>query len=254
MMEQARGRTGRRVSVALAAAVAVVALSVLVRGSGSVAASSTSAAGAKAASIAVTGTASTTLAEDQASFTVTVQEQGATAAEALSQDDQVMEAVLSALQARGAQMSDLVTQGLSVYPVYGKEGASAPPTAFRAADTVQVHVPQLSVLGAWLDAAVQAGATDIGGVTLSASNTQAVENQVLASAVANARSKAEALAAAAGLTLGPATVINAQTFVPSPQPVIFAAASTANTPIEPGTQTVSATVQVTFAAYPSTAS
>jgi uncharacterized protein YggE len=84
---------------------------------------------------------------------------------------------------------------------------------------------------------------------LSRSDEDALYRDALKDAVADAKSKAEALAAAGGLSLGgvQAIVEGAQ----SSPPIIYSqkaadAAGSAATPIEPGTQTTEATVTVTY--------
>ncbi len=197
--------------------------------------------------IQVTGQASVSLAEDQATFTATVQENGATAAQALSSDNSGMSSVLAALHAAGATQSDISTSGLSVYPRYGGQKLAG----FSASNTVTVQVPQLGNLGAWLDAAVNAGATGVGSVSLTASGASSVTDQALSQAMADARQKAEALAKAGNLTLGAAQSISEQSSMPGPLGIFKAATSSAMvTPIEAGNEEVTATVQVTFAATP----
>jgi uncharacterized protein YggE len=68
----------------------------------------------------------------------------------------------------------------------------------------------------------------------------------LRSAVADARAKAQALAAEADVQLGP--VVRVEEGVPAPQPYYEgdALAAARATPIEPGTQETQATVTVTF--------
>lgn len=243
------GEWASRRGFGTAVSVLVVAAGLVVLaggGDGQVRASSSPAVGTTS-TIQVTGQASVSLLEDQATFTATVQEDGSTAALALSSDNSGMSSVLAALHAAGATQSDISTSGLSVYPRYSGQKL----TGFSASNTVTVQVPQLSNLGAWLDAAVNAGATGVGSVSLTASGASSVTDQALSQAMADARQKAETLAKAGNLTLGAVQSISEQSSLPGPRPLFAAAAPSALvTPIEAGNEEVTATVQVTFAATP----
>jgi uncharacterized protein YggE len=84
------------------------------------------------------------------------------------------------------------------------------------------------------------------GPSLVASDQEAAYRKALASAVVEARTKAEALAQASGVSLGRITAVSESG--ESPQPV-FSDTRLADsaTNIEPGTQAIEATVSVTFA-------
>jgi uncharacterized protein YggE len=100
-----------------------------------------------------------------------------------------------------------------------------------------------------IDAAVNAGANQVYGLSLSHGDQDELYRQALKAAVANARANAQALASASNLSLGRVTAIVEGGG--APQPVPFAAADKAmaeSTPIEPGTQQTTASVTVTFSA------
>jgi uncharacterized protein YggE len=99
-----------------------------------------------------------------------------------------------------------------------------------------------------IDAAVNAGANQVYGPSLSHGDQDELYRQALKAAVANARANAQALASASNLSLGRVTTIVEGGG--APQPVPFAAAAdkamAESTPIEPGTQETTASVTVTF--------
>ena len=102
---------------------------------------------------------------------------------------------------------------------------------------------------ALIDAAAEAGANQISGPGLSSSNAEALYRQALAKAVADARLNAEALAKAAGRSLGAITTIVEGGAVAVPSRCIARKRRrpmTSSTPIVPGEQETSATVSVTF--------
>ena len=101
--------------------------------------------------------------------------------------------------------------------------------------------------GALIDAAVGAGANTVSGPTLSVSDRDARYRDALKKAVEDARAKALALSEAGGFGVGPvSTVVEQSNTTPGPIFAATAAAKDASTPIEPGTQDVTADVTVTF--------
>ena len=101
--------------------------------------------------------------------------------------------------------------------------------------------------GALIDAAVAAGANTVNGPTLDVSDRDARYRDALGKAVEDARAKAAALARAGGFGVGQVSSVTEQAASGAPVPVYEAAAAKSNaTPIEPGTQDVTADVTVTF--------
>ena len=101
-----------------------------------------------------------------------------------------------------------------------------------------------------MDAAVGAGANNVDGPTLDAAQKSALYNKALDSALGDAKQKAQAIAGAAGLTLG--TVLKVHEGGQS-TPVVYAEAALAAgprvaPPIEAGTQKIQASVTVTYSA------
>ena len=75
-------------------------------------------------------------------------------------------------------------------------------TGFEIVNQLQVTVRDTDMLGELLDAAVNAGANSINGVTFYVDDQTAAASEARGLAVEDARTKAEELAAATGLTLG----------------------------------------------------
>jgi uncharacterized protein YggE len=87
------------------------------------------------------------------------------------------------------------------------------------------------------------------GPSLSRGDQGATYRKALEAAVAQARASAQALASASGLSLGRITaVVEGGGSAPQPSAVAEKAMDAGSTPIEPGTQQVTAVVSVTFAA------
>jgi len=194
-------------------------------------------------SVTTTGHADVVAVPDRATVTAGVHTQSATAADALAENSKLVTAVVAAL--RGAGGSKLQTQQVSLYPQTTDSGSI---TGYAADDSISAESP-VSSAGGLIDAAVAAGANTISGPDLDVSTHDALYHQALAKAVDDARAKAEALAAAGGFALGPVTVVTEGATGEAPVPMTLersAAAGSAATTVEPGTQDVSADVTVTF--------
>jgi uncharacterized protein len=207
------------------------------------------AGGAQAASpaaatstVTVTGTGTVTAVPDQASFAFTVQTKATTASAVLSRNATLTRAVISAVEDAGVPEANIQTSQVSLDPVTSNDGTSI--VAFTASDTIMVTKLAIAKTGAVVDAAVGAGATSVSGPSLAISSQDAIYAKALKAAVAQAKTKAQALADASGLTLG-GVVTMVEGGGASPLPFAQGAAKD-TTPIEPGTQDVRASVTVTF--------
>ena len=168
--------------------------------------------------------------------------QSATAADTLARNSAAMNKVVDALKQAGGDR--LQTEQVSLYPRTNDAGDVI---GYAAQDSVSAH-SNVAGAGQLIDAAVGAGANTVDGPTLALSNQDALYRQALQKALDDARTKAQALGEAGSFSVGPVSSITEQS-AESP-PVVFKAASTAGaaapTPIEPGTQDVTADVTVVF--------
>jgi uncharacterized protein YggE len=192
--------------------------------------------------VTTTGHGVVTAVPDEVTVTAGVQTQAATAADTLAQNSTAMQKVVAALKQAGGQK--LQTQQVSLYPRTNDAGDVI---GYAAQDSVSAH-SDVAGAGQLIDAAVAAGANTVDGPTLTLSNQAALYNQALQDALGNARAKARALAEAGSFSVGPVSSISEQSS--ESQPVMFksatAASDAARTPIEPGTQDVTADVTVVF--------
>lgn len=230
-----------RIAVLVAVGAAVVALAGVGRPE------TAGGASKPAGGITVTGVGTVTSVPNEATFTVGVQSEGATAREALASNSDQMNRVIAALKSAGVDRSDIKTQDVSVSPSYRDEGEI---DGYTARNSVSVKIENLSKAGAVLDAASNAGANEVYGPMLSRSNQDKLQAEALRDAVGDARRKAEVLAKAAGVRLGSVTAIT-EGFSGGPEPYYAGGAEQAvldkAAPIEPGRQDVQASVTVTFA-------
>jgi uncharacterized protein len=195
--------------------------------------------------ITVTGTGTASAAPDQATFSFGVQTEGASAKAALDANSAKMALVIAALKRAGIAEKDLQTQDVSVMPRQNETGQIS---GYYANNSAQALVRTIAGAGAVVDAAVGAGANQSSGPSFDQSGRDAIYRSALRAAVADARTKAQALAAESNASLGRVTRI-VEGFAAEPVPMYdraVAQSAKAETPVEPGMQEVQATVTVTF--------
>jgi uncharacterized protein YggE len=163
--------------------------------------------------ISVTGEATLTAANDTARVGFGVEGRGATRPIALRRSSANLRKVLTALRQLGVADRDLRTRGVRVAGRRDRRGRRLP--GYIARGGVSVVVRDVTQTGAVIDAAVAAGAASVNGPNFFIDDPRALLRRALVAAFSDARSKADALAAEAGLTLGQTISIRESTFVPA---------------------------------------
>lgn len=165
----------------------------------------------------------------------------------------LMTAVVDALVAGGVQRRDLRTSLVSLDAVRDYSSERGPRvTGYQLANTVEATARRIDTAGALIDAALAAGATSMDGLSFRLADPRDALDEARRRAVADARSRAEALAAEAGVTLGRVVAIAEGAYQPPGPPLPMAElrmASTADvaTPVEAGTDELLVSVTVTYA-------
>lgn len=192
-------------------------------------------------SITVAGHGSVSGVPTSTLFSFGVDVRSASARAAIAANAREMRQVIAAVESAGGR--NVGTQSVSLSQVFTNNGE---PSGFAASNMVTVTI-DLARAGALTDAAVEAGANQVNGPSMSVADQGALYRQALKAAVADARLSAETLAAAAGRSLGKVTTV-VESSGSAPVPMFAkAAASDSSTPIEAGTQETTAQVTVTFA-------
>ncbi len=200
--------------------------------------------------ITVMGTADSILTPDIAYIYIGVHTENADAKAAISSNNSSSQKVIDALKAAGVAAKDLQTTNFSVYPnqQFDSNGVSKGIT-YVVDNTVYVTVRDLSKMGDLLNAATQAGANSISGITFDVADKNAALSQARQNAIANARELAQETAQAAGVTLGPILSIS---YVSNNEPLpVFAAKAeslnaAASVPVNPGQLTLSVQVTIVY--------
>jgi hypothetical protein len=222
---------------------AAVATAVVVAGGAGGAVGDTSATGSTVRSITVTGSGAALSVPNRAAFSFGVTTQAKTASAALNGNNAEMRKVIDAIKKAGVAARDVQTSSVSLSPRYSQNGEDI--VGYTASNIVNATIRGVSKSGAVIDAAVGAGANQVYGPSFTRSDEAVFYRRALSAAVANARGKAQSLAGAAKVRLGPVRSIVEQSVGPVPL-AEKAAAADAGAPIEPGTQRIEATVTVEF--------
>ena len=203
--------------------------------------------------IVVSGTGHVAVQPDVADLRLGVTVTKPTVVAARAEAAVTLEAILRAVDGAGISRADVRTATLSVQPRYDYRDGRAPVlTGYEIANIVEVSVRDLSVLGGVIDATLAAGATSMDGLTFRLADPVPSERDARRRAMAEARSRADVLAEAAGLTIvGVSDILEGQPLRP-PGPLAkaerMALAADAPTPVEAGTLEVTVTVSVTYRA------
>jgi uncharacterized protein YggE len=199
--------------------------------------------------IRTSATGETQITPDRARVDVAVETRGATAAAAAAENARISTMVTARLKAVGLTDQQLSSWGYNVHPEYDYSRNEGRPRVigYVARNTVRADVRRIDQVGQVIDAAIAAGANNIGGLDFYSSALQEARQRALAQAVERARADAEVMAAAAGGRLG--QLLELSSSFESPAPIMpYAArmevsmAQADQTPISPGERTVTATV------------
>ncbi|MDW4496974.1 SIMPL domain-containing protein [Sulfitobacter sp. D35] len=201
--------------------------------------------------ITVTGEASVPAAPDMATIRLGVTEQAADAAAAMQAASAAVGDILARLDGAGIEARDRQTSGLSLQPVWSDRSGNvdAPPqiTGYEARNAVTVRVRDLDALGGLLDAVIADGANTLDGLAFDVQDPAPLEREARKAAVADAMARAQDLAEAAGVTLGPVQSIIEQVRRGGPVRLEMAdAARGASVPVAAGEVGFEGSVQMVF--------
>ena len=186
---------------------------------------------------------------DTAILTISVVTQGKRAIDAQQENATKTEAVVRALKAAAGTGAEVKTSGYSLQPmrVY-RENQPPTITGYEARNTVTLTTSELAKLGTIIDAAGQAGANDISGISFTLRQDRPARDRALQEATQEALEKAKVMARAIGGRVVMIAEIQEEGFQRPPQPVYqaeaFMAKRDVSTPIEIGSLDVTSRVQL----------
>jgi uncharacterized protein len=216
-------------------------------------------------SITVVGQGEVKAKPDIATVNLGVEVTAPTVSEAMTQANAQMKTILAAMKSLGIADKDVQTSNFSINfertnptaPLASEmtsgaktEGPQTPAGFYRVNNMIQVTIRDLDKVGDVLDAAVEAGANNVWGVSFGLDDTDALEVQAREKAVADARARAESLAKLNNVSIGDVLSIS-EVIGGSPSPVYAEAASFrglggGGAPVEPGELTFTTQIQIIY--------
>ena len=155
------------------------------------------------------GSVTQEVAPDTAFVSMGVVTRGKTAEEARAANAAVMEEVDSSLGVFGISGDEVKTTGYYLRPEYSDYAKGKRViTGYTLTYNLSVTIDDVDKVGAVIDSMFAAGANTFNGVTFTVSNRKAIERELLALALVNAREKAAAVASAGGRSLGKLVAAN----------------------------------------------
>ena len=151
--------------------------------------------------ITVSGTGETKISADTAVISMGVSARDRDVLKAQQTVNEHIAKIRQALLDCGVAEENINTDYMSIYAIYDYDEDVEKVRAYNASTTLAVKVTDMETVGKVIDEAFAAGANTLNGISFSASDTAAAENESLKAAVADARAKAEILAEAAGLKI-----------------------------------------------------
>ena len=188
---------------------------------------------------------------DRAFVTIAAESRSRNSGEAQKQNATAMTGVLQKIEQAGVPKDAIRTIGYDLQPEFDYANGRQTFRGYLARNTVEVRLDDIDRVGAVIDAAAAGGATTITGVRFDVRDRAGLEQEALRRAVADARGRAEALAAGAGAKIERIVRIEEAGAPDYPRPMMRTAARTMEaavaTPIEPSTIEIQAQVTLTAA-------
>jgi uncharacterized protein YggE len=190
------------------------------------------------------GTGTGSAAPDTAQFSlgVTVTAKDRTAAQ--DGASRKAAAIIAAVRAAGLDAKDVQTGQISLSQLFDATGRTV--IGYSAYQSINVTTKLVGKVGAIVAAATGAGATNVSGPQFSLANANAARIDAIDKAMADAKSRAMAIANAAGRRLGPVISVkevDASQFAPLGEGYAFSKGTGIVPPVQPGL--VEATTQLT---------
>jgi uncharacterized protein len=203
--------------------------------------------------ITMTGSGTVQAEPDRAWVSVGIEARAPQTATARQAAAATMEAIQRRLKALGIPDAAIRTSMFNVQQDWMVTQGQRTPRGYVVSNQVDIRVDDIKTLAPVIDESLAAGANNIRGVRWDLTNRDALERQALQRAYADARTRAEVIAAAAGSTLGDlyaaqearaGAIRPTMAFAETVQ--AQASAVVADTPVSPGQIDIRATVTASF--------
>ncbi len=195
-------------AIALVVAAAILGASLL--GAQAFADDGSDGGGSADKTITVTSTASVGSEPDEAVVTLGVTTQDPDSAAALGRNGETVDAVVAAVEGAGVAKDDVRTTRLDLNRRTIHRRTPQEAIVYVADSALEITVRDMDAVGDVIQAGVEAGATSVRGVRFGVSDPAKARTEALDAAVRGARTKADAMAAAAGTTVTGVVTIDEQ--------------------------------------------
>ncbi len=216
-------------------------------------------AAAQETTLQVQGEGVVEVAPDRARISFAVETEAETAREAGEANARVMDRVVTALRESGIEGIRIETSGYMLQPRYRFVGTDRRQeiAGYSARNMVQVIADEVEEVGRIVDTALDAGANRVQQLVFEVRDAEPHRLEALRLSVEQARGEAEVMARALGMRLGDPSRVQGGAQRPSPiMPGVFmrteamAMADQPTTPVEAGTQRITASVSITYRLHP----
>jgi uncharacterized protein len=204
----------------------------------------------------VTGNGKITVVPDIAVVNAGIEVKAGTVALAQQQAATVMEQIINAIKEAGIAPADIATQQYSVQPVYtwDESWRTSTITGYRVLNSVTIKIRAIENTGSVIDEIARAGGdyTRVNNLYFTVDNPEQYYAQARENAMADAKAKAEQMAALSGIQLGkPMYISEGSNYYP---PVIRYDAAykegeyaqAPSTPVSPGETDIFMSVQIVY--------
>ena len=213
---------------------------------------STAAAEEKISTISVSGEGVIEVAPDRATISVGVVTRDKNAAKVQGDNARIANEIIKSVAALGVDKKNIRTGNYSFHQYYRQENNKRIADGYEANNTVTIILDDLNLVGKVIDTSLAQGANNIDALDFGIKNKDNLQNEAIRLAVRDARAKAEVVAAELGKSIiGVKNVSVNYGSISAPRANKFAMAQMsmemdAATPIESGTLSCSASVNVEF--------
>ncbi|MDM5334616.1 SIMPL domain-containing protein [Ureibacillus composti] len=198
--------------------------------------------------ITVTGNSELTVRPTIAEVQIEVSTQNMDIATAQRENASLTNQVIQSLLVLGIDRDDIQTAFFNVMPRYDYVDGRQVFRGYEVRNAINVTVRNLSDVGVIIDTAIQNGANRISSLKFKVEDESPYYERALSLAIQDANSKASAIARSLGLNYMPQPIEVTEQSVGGP--ILFKTVAfteqAIETPIEPGTITINATVQVKY--------
>lgn len=203
--------------------------------------------------VSVTGTGKVSVTPDIGQISLGVEVTLKTVAQARSSAAETLTAIIDTLKANGVADEDIRTQFFNIRPQFNFQRDDAPEIiGFTVTNTLDIKVREIDDLSKVLDDAIEAGGNfvRVNNVSFGVDEPEQYLDEARRLAVEDARARAKQLVELAGAELGDVRSISEGFGGGVPAPAFLARADSAGggqaSPLSPGQQEITLTVNVTF--------